>query len=67
MLFNAVDTLSSARVTKLADALLLLECVVCIKALMNNKLGMERLVQQANDFGRKLVRGESASSLRVSQ
>ena len=67
MLFHAVDTLSSARVTKLADALLLLECVVCIKALMNNKLGMERLVQQANDFGRKLVRGGSASSLRVSQ
>ena len=58
VLLTAVDTISSLRVTKLAAALLLLECVVCVKALMNSRLGMQHLIQRATDFGRRLVRGE---------
>ena len=37
--------------------MLLLECVSCIKALMNSKVGLEYMIQHTESIG-KLVNGE---------
>ena len=56
VLLDIVDALGNKRVTQLSDALLLLECVECIKTLMNSKMGLEYLVQHG-DYLKKLVKG----------
>ena len=53
---DSVDTLSAKRVTNLSDAMLLLECVSCVKNVLNSKQGLEYLVEQ-KDYTRKLARG----------
>ena len=57
-LLDLVDTLGIRRVTQLSDALLLLECIQCIKTIMNSKTGLGYLVEHGPDLNR-LVRGES--------
>lgn len=57
VLLDCVDTLSSGRVYQLADALLLLEVVDCIKHVINSKLGMDYLVREENDT-KKLIKGK---------
>ena len=58
VLMDIVDTLGYKRVTQLSDALLLLESIECIKALMNSKMGLKYLVQHG-EYLKKLVKGES--------
>ena len=53
---DSVDTLSARRVTNLSDAMLLLECVSCVKHVLNSKQGLEYLVEH-KDYTRKLARG----------
>lgn len=55
-LLDLVETLGIRRVTQLSDALLLLECVQCIKTIMNSKMGLAHLVEHGADLNR-LVRG----------
>lgn len=43
-LLEMVENLSSQRVTQLTDAMLLLEVVQCIRALMNDKVGLEYFI-----------------------
>ncbi|VDI41211.1 Hypothetical predicted protein [Mytilus galloprovincialis] len=57
VLLDCVDTLSSGRVTQLADALLLLEVVDSIKAVVSSKLGLDYLVKAENDT-KKLIKGK---------
>ena len=57
VLLDIVDTLGQKRVTQLSDALLLLECVECIKTLMNSKMGLEYLVDHG-EYLKKLVKGK---------
>lgn len=45
MLLEAIDVISSRRVTKFSEALRLLECVLCIERLVNSKLGLSFLIQ----------------------
>ena len=59
VLLDCVDTLGSKRVTQLSDAMLLLECVSCIKVVMNSKLGLECLVQNGEVYGSRLVKGKT--------
>lgn len=59
VLLDCVDTLSSGRVSQLADALLLLEVVDCIKQVINSKLGMDYLVKEENDT-KKLIKGKAS-------
>lgn len=56
VLLDCVDNIGSRRVTQLSDAMLLLECVACIKAVMNSKLGLEYIVGH-KEHTRKLVKG----------
>nr|KAG5692022.1 hypothetical protein BaRGS_027667 [Batillaria attramentaria] len=55
-LLDCIDSLGSRRVTQLSDALLLLECVACVKCVMNSKMGLELLVQRP-DYVCRLVKG----------
>ena len=57
ILLSAIDAMGGRRVCQLADAMLLLECVSCIKALMNSKVGLEYMIQHKESIG-KLVNGE---------
>ena len=56
-LLDCVDSLGSRRVTQLSSALLLLECVACVKCVMNSKMGLELLVQRP-DYVCRLVKGQ---------
>ena len=56
-LLDLVDTLGIKRVTQLADALLLLECVSCVKSIMNSKMGLAYLVEHGASLNR-LVKGK---------
>ncbi|XP_053399778.1 inverted formin-2-like isoform X2 [Mercenaria mercenaria] len=51
-LLDLVDTLGIRRVTQLSDALLLLECIGCIKTLMNSKMGLAYLVEHGGSLKR---------------
>ena len=55
-LLDLVEVIGVRRVTNLSDALLLLECVQCVKTLMNSKLGLAYLVEHGDSLVR-LVRG----------
>ncbi|KAK3594658.1 hypothetical protein CHS0354_003581 [Potamilus streckersoni] len=63
-LFNYVDVVGQRKVTQLSDALLLLECVECIKALMNSKIGMQYLVQHSN-YVSKLTKALDTNNVMV--
>ncbi|ESP03681.1 hypothetical protein LOTGIDRAFT_171213 [Lottia gigantea] len=56
-LLDNVDTMSSRRVTNLSDALMLLECVSCIKSVSNSKLGLEALVHDGGN-SKRIIKGE---------
>ena len=58
VLLEHVDNLGSRRVQNLSDAMLLLECVACIKNVLNSKPGMEYLIQNST-YTTKLVKGNS--------
>lgn len=55
VLLDCIDTLSARRVCQLADALLLLQIIQCVKAVINCKVGMEYIVKNSV-FTRKLVK-----------
>lgn len=55
-LLEAIDVISSRRVTKFSEALRLLECVLCIERLVNSKLGLSFLIQHDSHI-KKLVKG----------
>ena len=44
VLMDAVENISSKRVSKLSDAMLLLECVACVKAIMNSRIGLDYII-----------------------
>ena len=56
VLLDCVDDVGTKRVNLLSDALLLLECVSCIKRLVNNQSGVAYLVQHGS-YTKKLVKG----------
>lgn len=62
ILLDLVDSLESKRVSKLTDVQLLLECVGCIKSLLNSKLGVQYFVQHSHCL-KKLVKGKSVTLL----
>ena len=59
-LLDLVDNLGSEHFTKLCDVQLLLECVGCIKSLLNSKVGVKYFVRCGNGL-KKLVKGMSIS------
>ena len=57
-LLDCVDTLALKRVTVLSDALVLIECVECIKAVLNSRIGLSLLVERP-EYCRRLIKGEN--------
>ncbi|KAJ8298508.1 hypothetical protein KUTeg_025039 [Tegillarca granosa] len=64
VLFDCVDTVGNRRVNQLADALLLAECVACIKTVLNSKIGLDYLSQNS-DYTKKLVKALDTNNVMV--
>lgn len=56
--FNALEALGQRGFTSIADALRQLECVGCVKAIMNNRFGLEFIIAMPGEgFVKKLAQG----------
>lgn len=57
-IFDALEALGRLGFSSIVDALKQLECVSCIKAVMNNKFGLEFIIVQPGEgFIKKLTQG----------
>ena len=57
-IFDALEALARLGFSSITDALRQLECVSCIKAVMNNKFGLEFIIAQPGEgFVKKLAQG----------
>jgi len=56
VLLEGVKSVSGRRVVQLSDAMLLLECVACVKSVMNSKIGLQ-VITQHRDYVNILVKG----------
>lgn len=57
-IFDALEALAALGFSSIADALKQLECVACIKAVMNNKFGLEFIIAEPGEgFVKKLAQG----------
>ncbi|XP_060080025.1 inverted formin-2-like [Ylistrum balloti] len=63
-LFDIVDNVGSKRVNQLSDAMLLLECVACIKSVLNSRLGLDYLVLNGA-YTKKLVKALDTNNVMV--
>jgi len=61
VLLQGVESLSGRRVVQLADAMLLLECVACVKSVMNSSIGLQ-VITQHHDYINILVKGMNLST-----
>lgn len=57
VLFESLERLCDKSYNKFADAVLQLECVTCVKAVMNSKTGLDYIVFHP-DYTRNLARGK---------
>ncbi|KAK7067270.1 Inverted formin-2 [Halocaridina rubra] len=64
ILFEALERLSEKKFSSIADAILQLECVLCIKAVMNAKSGLEYIVSN-EDYTRKLAKSLDSKNMLV--
>ena len=57
-IFNALEALGQRGFNSIADALRQLDCVGCVKAVMNNQFGLEFIISQPGEgFVKKLAQG----------
>ena len=57
-LFDALEALGRRGFSSITDALRQLECVACVKAVMNNRFGLEFIIETTGEaFVRKLAEG----------
>lgn len=57
-LFDALEALGRKGFSSITDALRQLECVACVKAVMNNRFGLEFIIETTGEaFVRKLAEG----------
>ena len=58
-IFDALEALGQRGFSSIADALKQLECVGCVKAVMNNQFGLEFIIAQPGEgFVKKLAQGK---------
>ena len=63
-IFNALEALATLGFSSITDALRQLECVACIKAVMNHKYGLDFIILQPGEgFVKKLTQGWKCSYL----
>ena len=56
VLLKSVEIISMKRVSQVADAMVLLECVNCVKCVMNSTIGLNIITQQTQ-YVHILVKG----------
>ena len=61
VLLKGVESVSSRRVVNVADAMILLECVNCVKCVMNSKIGLN-IITQHKDYVQILFKGRFMNS-----
>jgi len=66
MVFDALTALSNKGLSSLVDVVKQLECVRCIKAIMNHPFGIEYVVVTGDRFVNRLVKGEFCRSVLAS-
>ena len=59
-LVEAVEQLSSTQFTGFSDAILLLDCIACVRSVLNTSLGMTHFLN-SDIYMRKLVKGKPRS------
>jgi len=58
-IFDALESLCAKGFSSITDALRQLDCVNCVKAIMNNKFGLEFIIAQPGEgFIKKLAQGK---------
>ena len=64
-LFDALETLGRKGFSSIVDAIRQLECVGCVRAVMNNRFGLEFIVEAMGEtFVKRLTEGEQGLSSR---
>lgn len=59
-IFDALEALGQKGFNSITDALRQLECVGCVKAVMNNQFGLEFIISQPGEgFVKKLAQGKN--------
>ncbi|RXG70353.1 Inverted formin-2 [Armadillidium vulgare] len=66
ILFESLSRQSKQRTTSISDVLLQLECVTCIKAVMNSEIGLGHITRD-NSYTRKLAEALKNNSMMVRQ
>ena len=61
VLLQAVKSLSERRVVQLSEAMQLLECIACIKSVMNSTVGLQ-VITQHRDYVNILVKGRPTAT-----
>jgi len=56
VLLEGVESLGGRRVVQLSEAMLLMECVACVKSVMNSKIGLQ-VITQHREYVNILVKG----------
>ncbi|CAH1778221.1 unnamed protein product [Owenia fusiformis] len=64
VLLCCMETMGRKRLNQLSDAMIVMECVACIKTLMNCKTGIEVIID-SNEHTRKLVRAMDTNNVMV--
>ena len=57
VLLSGLEKLSRKKSLKFIDTFILLECVACIKAIMNSQAGLDYIIED-EDFTQKLAAGK---------
>ena len=63
VLLEGVNTISKGRV-HLSDAMMLLECVACIRTVMNSRIGLQ-VITQNEGFAQILIKGEPIQTVNL--
>ena len=61
VLLDAVDGLSAPRLCQLSEAMTLLECVACVREVMNSKVGLSFIISNTG-YIRQLTKGKTRVS-----
>ncbi|CAL4065974.1 unnamed protein product, partial [Meganyctiphanes norvegica] len=64
VLFESLERLSDKGFSSITDALLQLECVLCVKAVMNSESGLEHIINSDN-YTRKLAKALDSKNMLV--
>lgn len=57
-LFETLQSLGESEIAKIVDVIKILDCVGCIKAVMNSQIGLEYIIQSSEKFVNLMAEGK---------